>query len=69
MEDFDCFQILNICSSAIALALVLSCLLVFLLSWKPLRDFLGFEDNEDDDDDDHHGGGMLQTLDLVCGFK
>ncbi len=67
MEDFDCFQILNIWSCAIALALVLSCLLVFLLRWKPLRDFLGFEDN--DDDDDHRGGGMLQSLDLVCGLK
>lgn len=68
MEDFDCFQILNIWSSAIALALVLSCLLVFLLGWKPLRDFLGFEDN-DDDDDDHRSGGMLQSLDLACARK
>ncbi len=69
VEDFDCFQILNIWSSAIALALVLSGLLVFLLRWKPLRDFLGFEDNEDDDDDDHRGGGMLQSLDLACARK
>ncbi len=69
MENFDCLQILNIWSSAIALALVLSGLLIFLLNWKPVRDFLGFEDNEDDDDDDHRGGGMLQSLDLACARK
>jgi hypothetical protein len=48
VEDFDFFQIINIWSSAIALGLVLSCLLVYLLQWTPLRDVLGFEDYEDD---------------------
>jgi hypothetical protein len=69
VKGFDFFQIVNIWSSATALALFLTCMFVFLLRWKPLRDFLGFEDNEDDDNDDDHGGGMLQSLDLVCGLK